>query len=238
MKRMLTILLLCVLCITGCSKSAADPNSDVVITWENGQIMYDGEDTGLTKYSGYQATIEGGKGGLTYEWMLDNAKDVTNITINYQGILQEDMDKYRGMYYYSEYLSSKITCAKEIAPETFLVCQVVLNDVQPATAAAYVSEYMENIPLTNGKVSVDFGDFTFGNDYDVIEVRNDCALILGTAKVSKGTYDTTSTVSVIQDNKEFQLQKGSSTKYDYYVYNDYVIQLAAGLDINNYIKFK
>ena len=32
--------------------------------------------------------------------------------------------------------------------------------------------------------------------------------------------------------------KGSSSKYDYYTYEGYLIQLGAGLDITQYITFK
>lgn len=236
MKKTLPILLLCVLCLTGCS-STVDPTSDVTVTWNNGVIEYKGKDTGLTEYSGYEASIENGGGGLSYRISLDSAKDVTNISVNTQGILEENMDTYKGMFYYTEYLGSEFTAARNISGEDWAVCQVLTNDLTPATIANYAYEYLTSVPLTNGQVYVDFGDFTFGNDYDAVIVRTDCALIYGTAKVSAGTYDTTTTVSIMQDNKEYQLQKGSSSKYDYYVYDGYVIQVAAGLDVSSYITF-
>ena len=97
---------------------------------------------------------------------------------------------------------------------------------------------MDSVSLTEGQVYVDFGKFVFGNAYDQVTVRTDCALISGIAKVSNDTYDCTQTVSVTQNNKEYQLMKGSSSKYDYYTYEGYLIQLGAGLDITQYITFK
>lgn len=237
MKKIVPILMICVLCLTACS-SKSDPTSDITVGWENGVISINDKDTALTSYSGNQADIENGASGLTFHFMLDSATDVTNLTINTQGIMEENMDKYKGKYYYTEYLGSELTMAKSLGNDNWLVCQVLTNDLSAAMVANYASDYMDSIALTNGQVYVDFGDFLFGNEYDTVTVRTDCALITGIAKVSLGTYDCTQTVSVTQNNKEYQLMKGSSSKYDYYTYNGYLIQLAAGLDINQYITFK
>jgi hypothetical protein len=148
------------------------------------------------------------------------------------------MDKYKGKFYYSEYLGSKFTMAKDLGNDNWSVCQVVTQGLSTSVIAVYASDYIDSIPLTNAQVYCDFGDFVFGNEYSAVTVRTDCALINGVAKVSLGTYNTTTSVSITQDNKEYQLMKGSSSKYDYYTYNGYLIQLAAGLDISQYITFK
>lgn len=237
MKKIIPILMTCVLCLTGCSNKVS-PTSDITVGWENGVISIGGKATALTSYSGYDAIIENGNAGLTYNFALDNATDVTNLSVNVQGIMEENMDKYKGKYYYTEYLGSSLTMAKSLGNDTWEVCQVLTNDLAAAMVANYASEYMDSISLTEGQVYVDFGKFVFGNPYDQVTVRTDCALISGIAKVSNGTYDCTQTVSVTQNNKEYQLMKGSSSKYDYYTYEGYLIQLGAGLDITQYITFK
>lgn len=237
MKRILLILMVCVMCLMGCS-SRVSPTSDITAEIRDGVIYLNGKATSLTEYCGYEAKIEAGNGGLEYVFSLDSAKDVTNISVNAQGILEENMDKLKGKFYYTEYLGSILTMAESLGNDTWLVCQVITQGTPSTAVAAYSSDYMDTLSLTNGQVYVDFGDFKFGNDYDVVIVRQDCALIRDIAKVSVGTYDTTTTVSVIQNDKEYQLQKGSSSRYDYYVYNGYVIQVVAGLDISSYITFK
>lgn len=237
MRKRLTIFLLLALLLTGCS-SKVDPSSDVTIKWEDGVISYGGKSFDVTEYNGYSATVEGGKGGLNYTLTLDNAKDVTNITVNSQGVLEENMDKYKGGYAYSEYLGSLCTYARNVGGDNWAVCQVYTNGLAVDLCTTYSEEYVSSVPLTNGQVYVDFGSFKFGNNYDVVIVRKDCALITGIAKVSKGTYECNTPVTVIQGKKEYQLMKGSSSKYDYYMYDGYLIQLAGGLDISTYVQFK
>lgn len=237
MKKVLAILLLSVLLLTGCS-SGANPSADVTIKWDNGVMSYNGTTFDVNEYNGFDARVESGQGGLSYRLTLDTAKDVTNITVNTQEILEENMSKYKGGYYYSEYLGSMITYAKNLGGDNWAVCQVVSKGTADNLCATYAESYVSTVPLTNGQVYVDFGNFIFGNAYDLVSVRKDGAVIVGTAKVSKDSYDCNTPVTVIQDNKEYSLMKGSSAKYDYYMYDGYLIQIAGGLDISSYIKFK
>lgn len=237
MRKKLLILLLLAMCLTGCSKGV-DPTQDVTIKWEDGVTSCNGTTFTVDSYVGYAARVEAGEGGLTYDLSLDEAKDVTSLTVNVQQILEENMDSYKDCYYYSEFLGSKMTLAKNVGPDLWAVCQAVTNGNPLNLVATYSEIYVSTVPLTNGQVYVDFGDFVFGTAYDTTEVRPDCALISGIAKVSKGTYDCTTPVTVVQDNKEYQLMKGSSSKYDYYQYGDFLIQLTGGLDISTYVQFK
>lgn len=238
MKKLFPIFLLLVLCLTGCSSSKLGPNDDVTIKWENGVMSWNGKTFSVDEYAGYNAFAEAGSGGLNYTMMIDAAKDVTNISCNYQGILEENMDKYKDCFYYSEYLGSKLTIARRVDENNFLVCQANTNGQNGQLVATYAEEYLSSVPLTNGQVYVDFGSFIFGNAYDSVIVRPTEAIVAGVARVSQDTYNCTTPVTVIQDNKEYQLMKGSSAKYDYYTYDGYLIQLAGGLDISSYVKFK
>lgn len=237
MKKVIPVLLVFVLLLTGCS-SSQDISDNVTVKLENGVIKFGNTATSFTEYKGYTASVTGGMGGIDYTLTLDSAVDVTNITVNVQGIVQEDMDTLKGKYYYTEYLGSRFTMADNIGGDDWIVLQCTTNNLPAATIANYASNYIDEIKMTNAQVYVDFGDFIFGNDYDEVIVRTDCALISGVAKVSVGTYNTTSSVTVVQDNKEYQLMKGSSNKYDYYTYGNYVIQVAAGLPVESYITFK
>lgn len=237
MKKKLMLIMVLVLCLTGCSSNPG-PDDDVTFKFEDGKINFNGKPVEFTEYNGYSATIEGGLGNCNYSLMLEAGNDVTSISVNIQSILEENMDKYKGKFYYTEYLGSKITMADQVTPEYFEICQAYLDGVSKELAATYCAKYIDEIPLTNGKIKVDCGDFILGNDYDSFIVRQDHVIIPSMLKLSKGTYDCTETYTLVQDKKEYQLQKGSSSKYDYYMYDGYLIQLSAGLDLGSYITFK
>ena len=230
-------LVLCLGCLTGCSKKA-DVNSDMTIEWNNGVISFGGTAVELTEYNGYSAKIQAGKGGLDYTFMLDNAKDVTNLSVNAQQILEENMDKYKGKFYYTEYLGSVLTMAKNVGGDDWMVCQAVTNGQPTTTVAAYCSDYLDTIQLTNKQVYVDFGSFKLGTPYDVVIARPDGCLITGIIKVSNGSKDCNTPVSIIQNDKEYQLMKTSTSKYDWYMYDGLLIQAVSGFDIGQYITFK
>lgn len=236
MKKILPILLILLLCLTGCS-SSADPNAPIVIGWENGTMSYKGKTFTVDSYKGYTAMVSTGMGGLSYNIFLDTANDVTSISCNTQSILEENMDKYKGCFYYTEYLRTQFTMAKNIGETSWAVVQCPMNGLDKTVVATYAEKYISDIPLTNGVVNVDFGSFKFGTEYDTVEVRTDCALIPGLIKVSQGTYDCSTPVTIVQGKKEYQLMKGSSSNYDYYMYDGYLIQSVAGLDIATYITF-
>lgn len=227
-----------ILLLTGCSEY--DPNGNVTVGWENGEILYDGKPTGLTEYYGNTARVEGGQGGLTYEFSLDtDTVTVENISCNTQGILETDMTKYKGKWYYSEYLGSKMTMASEVAESTFMVCQVYVGQQSSDLVATYASNYLDAFRLTNGYVFVDFGPLVFGSGYDIVKVTNQGASISGVAKVtyeSKGC-DTPYTLQV-DDKTSVNLMMKETEKYVYYEYEGYCIQLSKGLDLNTYVKFK
>ena len=237
MRKKLLLILALVLCLTGCSSNAG-PEDDVTFKFEDGVITYGGKPVTFTEYNGYSATIEGGTGGLNYSLILEAGNDVTSISVNTQSILEENMDTYKGKFYYTEFLGSKMTMAEQVTEDYFEICQAYIKGIDAGLAATYCASYIDDIPLTNGKVKVDCGDFIVGNDYDTFVVRADHVVIPSMLKVSVGTHDCPETVTVVQDNKEYQLQKGSSSKYDYYQYGEYLIQLASGLDISSYITFK
>ena len=227
-----------ILLLTGCSNY--DPAGELTVGWQDGVITYNGKPTDLTEYRGYTAKVEGGNGGLTYEFTLDtDCKTPDQITANTQGITTDNMSKYKDKLYYTEYLGSKVTVIGEAAEFTYKVCQAYVESNSADLVATYVSNYMDQFELTNGAVYCDFGPFTFGSGFDDIKITKEGASVTGTAKVSKESKGCTTPVTITINEKgdTISLMSKTSEKYTYYEYEGYTIQLANGLDINTYIKF-
>lgn len=222
--------------LAGCSN--ADPSGDLTVKWENGAISAGGKVVPYSSYKGYEATIS--TPNINFTFCIEETNDLTQMTVNQQAIAETDMETYQGMKGYEEFLGTKYTLCKNVGGNTWFVGQATSDDRNlTETMKAQLAAYLKDVTLTNGQVYVDFGSFKFGNTYDVVEVRPDCALIIGVAKVSQGTNELCTTpITIQQGNKEYQLVKGSSAKYDYYMYDGYLIQIAIGMDINNYITFK
>lgn len=242
MKRIVVLLMIFVLSLAGCSKNAGevDPTKDLTLEWSNGVISYNGKAMNVTAHHGYKVDIESGMGGLNYTLTLDSAKDVTNITVNQQGILEENMDKSGDRFFYTEFLGSKYTMAEEVGPDIWKVLQAATKGNNTNLMTTYANEIMDTVPMTNAQLYCDFGDFTFGNSMDQVTVRGDGAVITGVAMVKVGTKNTTSTVTCKggkKGKKTFTLGFFSDGSYDYYTYGEYLITVACGLDINQYIKF-
>ena len=236
MKKILPALLLLVMCLTGCS--SAGPTDNITVGWESGVIKFGNKASELTEYNGSTAQIANGFSGLEYNFSLDSAPDVTSITLNAQGIQEENMDKFKSWFMYSEYLGSVATYVKSLGNDYWFCCQVVTNGTDSTAIAVNVDKYGSVIQLTNGVVNCDFGPFVFGNEYETVTVRSDGALISGLIKVSEMTKGGTENVVFVQNNKEYAAMKMSTGKYDYYDYEGYCIQVVAGIDPLQYITFK
>lgn len=233
----LLILPLLLVCLMGCSKT--DPNEPITVKWENGTTTINGNQVYFTEYSGTNATIEAGQGGYDWYLAIDTAKDVTSITVNNQGIQEENMDTFKKKFYYTEYLNTQFTMAANIGVDTWAICKTYTErNSEPNVTAAYASEYIDLIPLTYNQVKVDFGSFIFSSEYDTVIVRPSCALVSGVIKVSADAHACSESYTIIQNDKEYQLMRDCGKKYDYYTYDGLTIQILAGMDISEYITFK
>lgn len=237
------ILLLSVISLMGCSK--VDPNKPVTVKWEDGVTTINGKPVYFTEYWGTGATIEGGQAGKTWHLSIDHQADVTHIEENHQGVMEENMDKYKGKFHFSTYLGTQFVMAASIGEDTWSVCTAATErDDDLNVIAVYASDYIDAIPLTDNQVYCDFGTFVLGTDYDVVKVRPTGALISGVIKVSQDAHACSETYTVYQgeegkEPKEYTLMRDTSKdKYDYYSYDGMTIQIAKGLDIANYITFK
>lgn len=238
MKKMVAlVMLLCLISLTGCSKS--DPTTDITVKWENGTTSINGNAVYFTEYATGYANIDSGMGGNDYQLTLDYAKDATTVSVNTQAILEENMDKFKKKFYYTEHLGTQFTMIASVGDDTWQICRCFCDrEAEPTAIAAYASDYIDNIPLTSGQVYVDFGSFIFGDEYNPVIVRPDCALIKGLIKVSQSPVTATESYTIIQDEKEYTLMKLTGDNYDYYTYDGFTIQCASGITPDSYIKFK
>lgn len=236
MKKWMILLASIVLLLTGCSKY--DPEKEVNVGWSDYHITYNGKPTELTSYSGMTAEAAPGNGGQDYYFSFDpGAADASNITENTQGVLVQDMQKFGGKWYYTEYLDSKFTMAQQIADNTFQVCQVMLVSTVDLTAK-YASDYMDTFCLTGVNYRVDFGEFYFGSGYEMPKITQSGASISGIAKVTQDTKGASEPYEFVQDNKTYSMMYTGTEKYDYYEYNGFLIQVAKGINLSDYITMK
>lgn len=230
------IMLLCLVCLVGCSKN--DPTKDITVKWENGITKINNKEVYFSEYKPGGASIKNGMLGLDWEITIDYAKDVTTLTYNTQSILEENMDKFKGKFYYTEWSGTQFTMAASIGEDTWSVCKTRGDGIDSTVAAAYASDYIDKIPITGAQVYVDFGSFIFGDEYSEVIVRPDCALISSVIKVSQDVHSGSEPYTIIQDDVEYTLMKETGKKYDYYTYDGYTIQCVAGMAPDSYIKFK
>lgn len=245
MKKIFSALLACALLVTicGCGGKSADPTGALTLTWDGYSLSYDGNPLSISEHKGSVVSIgpEVGTGGLSYNVMLDSSKDVTNITVNTQGILEENMEKLKDMFYYSEYLGSRATGAMPLGNEYWAVCQCSTQDTPMSLVAQNMLDYVTTIPLTDKVLYVNCGDkFTFGNEWYETIARPGKCLIKDVIQVLPGQ---------VLDNMEpytFYAEDGSTrsgsfgetASYDYYYYEGFTIQCAKGVTVTEYVKFK
>lgn len=240
MKRLLAIMLMLLVCLTGCSSGARSfgPEDDVTVTWTDG-VLYFGKDASMaSEYKGFSAIYGPDTTGCVFNLAIDSAKDVTNITVNTQGILEENMDKHKDAFYYQEYLGSNFTMAKSIGNDTWSVATTNPKGMAVTLVATQAYNAIDTIPLTNKQVYCDFGKFVVGTAYDLLTVNKEGCSIDGLVKVVKKDYTGKEPFTLTVGESTISMTKASTEKWDYYAYDGFLIQVAKGLDVTQYVKFK
>ena len=238
MKKLFGVLLTLIITVSviGCGGSSADPAGDIVLKWDGLSYTYNDKVLNFNQYTGSMAEVSMPTG--KYVVNIDTAKDVTNITANNQGILEENMDKYKDVFYYQEYLGSKTTGAMLIGPDTWAVAQT--GGGEPSILAKEMYEIFNSLPLTNAAIYINIADqFTFGNPYDKTECRVDKVLIPNVAQVLPGQVNPNMEPYTFtkEDGTSVSGLYGGTEAYDYYFYGGYTVQLYKGGNIYDYIKF-
>ena len=245
MKKILSMLVASVLLIglCGCGGSATDPTSDLTLKWDGVNLSYEGKVLSISEHKGSVVNIgpEVSAGSLNYELILDMAKDVTNITVNNQGILEENMEKLKDMFYYTEYLGSRATGALSLGNEYWAVCRCATESTPINLVAQNMLDYVSNIPLTDKTLYVDCGGkFTFGNEWYETIARPDKCLVKDVIQVLPGqVLDNMEPYTFYAgDGSTRSGMYGETATYEYYYYEGFTIQCAKGVSISDYITFK
>lgn len=246
MKRFLSMLMcvLMVVSIVGCggSKSAADPGESVTLSWNGYALSFDGNALNISEHKGNEVIIDSaiGANGMYYSIALDMSKDVTNLTINNQGILEEDMSKLKGMFYYTEYNNTIMTSAMNLGGEYWGTCR---SNVGAAVllVAECMLKYLTTIPLTDNTLYVDCGGkFIFGSEWYPTIARPDKILVTEVIQVLPGQVhpQMESYTFYKEDGTALAGMFASTDSYDYYYYDGFTIQCAKGVNLSDFIKFK
>ena len=238
MKKILLLLMICVVCLTGCSSAAGGPTDPITFEFENGQVKFDGSPVLFTEYKGYECNINGGSGGLSYTMALEMGDDFTTHTWNTVPVLEENMDKHKDKVYYVEYQGTKFTMMEQTTAEYITAIQVYTKGTDRNQVAVFAAGYIDKVPLTEGFIYLDCGTFKVGNEYSAATVRPAEYVIAGVLKVSAPSFNCNTTTTITQGKKEYSVQMGSSDKYDYYLIDGVQIQSAKGCIITEYITFK
>lgn len=246
MKKFVSVLLctLLLVCVMGCGqKVAADPAAPVTLSWDGYTLSHNGNILNITEHTGDAASVDKsiGLGGLGYRFAIDMSKDVTNISVNTQGILEENMDKIKDMFYYGEYNASVVTGARNIGGEYWAIGIANTEDTPMPLVAEHIRTYLETMPLTDKGLYVDVaGKFTFGSEWYNTIARPDKILVKDIIQVLPGQ------VHPKMDSYTFYKEDGtalsgmfaSTDAYDYYYYDGFTIQCAKGVNMADFIKFQ
>lgn len=241
MKKIIPLLLVICLCLTGCSKKN-NPDDPVTCQFDGTSFKIDNVAIdGLTSYNGYYADYDA---DYLLTVKLEQVDDLAYAEYNYFDISYDDMDLYRKKAYcWSMYGTTQqimyypYYTAKDGA-QYWLAMSAV--NISYAQAQAYMWDIAEKIAMTNAEIYVQCGDeMLFGNDFSYPKVTNDFTSISGTIKISKKQDpECTEPFTVVQDEKNtYTLYKHDTDRYSYYQYGDWLIQTVFGIDLTEYIKF-
>lgn len=241
MKKILMLLMLTCLCLTGCSK--VDPEASVNVQFDGSSFTVEGVDCGLTMFNGYSGEVVGE--GYTILVNLEQVDDLSYAQYNYFQITYDDMDLYRKeAYCWSMYGSTQHVMYYpyfESEDGKLYWISMACHGSTYEQAKIYMWDIAEKITMTNANIYVECGDdFVFGSEFSYPKVTTSAASVTGTIKVSKQQDpECTEPFTVIQDEKNtYTLYKRDSDRFSYYQYSDWLIQTAFGVDLKEYIKFK
>lgn len=234
MKKYLTLLICCLL-LTGCGKTG--PNDNLTVKWEDGTFSINGDVQNVTKYAGYTAEYEGAISGTIF---LDQCDSLEFATLNTEAILTENMDRVKGdAYGWTTNQMTLVNLYKSVGENYYVAMQVVNPGIDANTVYNQMYEVIDSLHLTNGTITVDFGEFKIMSPYqETMKVTSSGCSITGVIKVTKETKaECTEPVQVTTSDGKTVLDMTFYTNgsYDYYQYGDYVLKTYAGGNIGAYI---
>ena len=219
--------------LAGCSSKS----KTAMTVWDHGTLYQNDVAIDVTKYDGYSAE------SVTDEYSINyvSCSGPTDCSHKIADVSKDIMTKYNGCYYFTAFADTMMEMYYCYDSKMEMWNEGIIgangsNTYPAATMASMMEPVLKNISL-NGSVtqiqinncltlSVTAGSFSATKEYVVIPGY----LKVGTDDGSI-TFDQTTTVGTAT------LAYTSSAKYDYYRYNDTVIQAAKGVDISQYVTF-
>ena len=241
MKKILPLLILICLCLTGCSK--ADPTQPVTVQFNGSSFTVEGKEVNLTMFNGYKGEYIGDTYMINID--LEQVDDLAYAQYNHFQITYDDMDLYKNKAYcWSMYGSTQQIMYYpyyESKDGKLYWLAMSIHGTSYEQGQVYMWDLAEKIKMTENNIYVECDDdFVFGGEFAYPKVTNTYASVPGTIKISKAQDPAcTEPFTVIQDEKHtYTLYKRDSDAYTYYQYGDWLIQTVFGIDLKEYIKFK
>lgn len=230
-RRILSIVVLCAV-LVGCSS-----NNSTVKFDNDGVVKVNGNPLQVTLYTGNTAESE--IDGVKYTAKLIEADDITLAEGNSRGVSKEDMDKYKDVLLFEEYLGSILTMYKELGDKKYIYGTVMSSEGDIEVRKQNLYNTVTSAPLTDKKLTIDIGGkFKFISPYgEQINIRKDSISIPKTIKVTFGEKpECVDVINIKAGNKEIQVKTFTDNKYSYYAYEGFTIQSVAGLNIGEYME--
>jgi len=245
-KRVLSLTILSVfvlVCLLGCTtQNEVKPSEALVLRLDNTGLYNGDTKLLLTRHSGRNIIISEdiGPNGCYMDITVDQAKDITNITVNTQKILEENMDQFKDMYYYTEFLGTKMTCVLPLGNEYYSVCQAAVDGQSTAYMAQVIYDYLQDYPVTDNVLKIDCGTFLFGSEWYTTYADSERAYIEDLCQVfPHEIMEGAPEPCTVTDSKGMSKSAKvfSTAAYVYYIIDGYTIQCVPSFNISDVIAF-
>lgn len=219
----------------GCSSS--DKSGSYTLNWDSGVLSRDGYSFEVTSYDGYEASYNCDEYTVSYNSCTGPADCPHKIA----DINEDAMSDFNGSKYFTAFFDTEMqmyTCVDKknnlwnegifgVNGDTTLPVATMASIMEPALKELSLDGAITNIVINQSvNLAVTAGSFKATEQYVVIPGYLKVGVDDGSI-----TFDQTLTIG----NATVAYTVGS--KYAYYGYKDLIIQVAQGIDINQYITF-
>ncbi len=229
---LIVLLIFCSVVFTGCSKT-----SNLKVSCDGSAVLFNGTPTGLSEWAGTTAShIIDEYFSIKYYICDEGPEDCPHNTA---GVLPENMTKKGKAKYYSLYFDTYVYMYYPCGD--FWIEGVGGVTQEGRYSLAQIVEYMyadmESMVLVDSIPSVDYmGKLSIATDSWEFKVRPTEVVLPGVLRVKKddGSKKLNSSAKI----GDVTVAALNTAQYDYYKYDDILIQVASGIDINAYIKIE
>lgn len=213
--------------LVGCSKELKYTWASSGMTGPNGPIVAEE----FCRDSARTTTATGRIASAIYE---------TNIMYcphNYEGVEEDKMSKYQGAKYYTCYNDTQLVMFYPFNGY-FIEGHVSLDWGEDAKVVAKdLYDALAGLPLNPNMTTIDIGTvMTLAVEGYNFKMREDDIIIPDVLRIKAYDNKVTMTDTVTIGDKT--LGHASTTKYDYYLYENYLIQCTLGIDVSTLLTFK